>query len=278
MENLVFQTSLIAAFVAGMVALFAPCCISFLLPAYLGSVFKEKEKVMLMTLVFGLGIFVVLMPAVLGVSLVTQSLFRYHDTIYTIGGVIMLLISGVTLLGIKLPMPNIPGRSMNGKTDALSIFTLGIFSGLTSACCAPVLIGILAMTFLSPNFFGALSVGTMYVLGMVTPLLLISIFLSGKMPRVAFLRRPLASMKIMGKEYHIILSNLVASAMFFITGSLSLILLRRGVLSMEGTEQFTKMIQNAGGWANTMFGNNLPVNVLFLGGVAFLIYIVSKKV
>ena len=56
MEGLFFQTSLIAAFVAGMVALFAPCCITFLLPAYLGNVFKEKEKVLLMTLIFGLGI------------------------------------------------------------------------------------------------------------------------------------------------------------------------------------------------------------------------------
>lgn len=278
MENVVFQTSLIAAFVAGMVALFAPCCISFLLPAYLGSVFKEKEKVVLMTLVFGLGIFVVLMPAVLGVSLITQSLFRYHDTIYTIGGVIMLIVAGVTLLGIKLPMPNVSGGNMSGKTDVFSIFTLGIFSGLTSACCAPVLIGILAMTFLSPNFFGALSIGSMYVLGMVTPLLLISLFLSGKMPKLAFLRRPVASLKLFGKEFPIILSNLVASALFFITGSLSLILLGRGVLSMEGTEQFTKMIQNAGGWANSTFGSNLLVNILFLAGVAFLIYKISKKI
>ncbi len=278
MENLIFQTSLIAAFVAGMVALFAPCCISFLLPAYLGSVFKEKEKVMLMTLVFGLGIFVVLMPAVLGVSLVSQSLFRYHDTIYTLGGIIMLIVAGITFLGIKLPMPNISRGGMGGKTDVLSIFTLGIFSGLTSACCAPVLIGILAMTFLSPNFFGALSVGAMYVLGMVTPLLLISIFLSGKMPNVTILRQPMASLKIFGKEYPIILSNLIASAVFFITGSLSLILLREGRLSMAGTENVTKMIQNTGGWVNSMFGNNLLLNALFLGGVVFFIYKISKKI
>ena len=74
MENVLFQTSLIAAFVAGMVALFAPCCITFLLPAYLGSVFKEKEKVILMTLVFGAGIFTVLLPAVLGVAFISKFL------------------------------------------------------------------------------------------------------------------------------------------------------------------------------------------------------------
>ena len=46
----IFQISLVASFVAGMVALFAPCCITFC-SAYLGSVFKEKEKVLFMTLV-----------------------------------------------------------------------------------------------------------------------------------------------------------------------------------------------------------------------------------
>src|SRR3990167_9176281 len=132
METMLFQTSLIAAFVAGMVALFAPCCITFLLPAYLGSVFKEKEKVLLMTLVFGLGIFATLMPAVLGVALISQALFRYHDLIYLIGGWMMLMVAATTFLGIKMPMPALPGNSC--KTDVLSIFSLGIISGITSAC------------------------------------------------------------------------------------------------------------------------------------------------
>ena len=83
--ELIFQTSLIASFVAGMVALFAPCCITFLLPAYLGSVFKEKEKILLMTLIFGLGIAVTLLPAVLGVAIISKLLFRYHNIIYIIG-------------------------------------------------------------------------------------------------------------------------------------------------------------------------------------------------
>src|SRR3989344_5800762 len=176
MEQIVFQTSLIAAFVAGIVALFAPCCISFLLPAYLGNVFKEKEKVVLMTLVFGLGIFAVMMPAVLGVAALSKALFVYHDQIYYLGGVVMLAMAAITFLGIKLPMPSLGMRDPQ-KTDVLSVFTLGVFSGITSACCAPVLIGILTLTFLTPSFFGALSIGGMYVLGMVFPLLFIAAFL-----------------------------------------------------------------------------------------------------
>src|SRR3989304_2906146 len=218
----IFQISLIAAFVAGMVALFAPCCITFLLPAYLGSVFKEKEKVILMTLVFGAGIFVVLLPAVLGVAFVSKLLFRYHDIIYIFGGVIMLLVAVTTFLGLKLPMPNLDRFSVGNRTDVVSIFTLGMISGITSACCAPVLIGIMTLTFLSPSFFGALLVGGMYVLGMVVPLLLIAVFLSGRMPKMTILRRPITSINLFDKSYMVILSNVIASVVFLITGVVAL--------------------------------------------------------
>lgn len=277
METILFQTSLIAAFVAGMVALFAPCCITFLLPAYLGGVFKEKEKVLLMTLVFGLGIFVVMLPAVLGVALISKLTFRYHDPIYIAGGVVMLLVSIVTFLGIKLPMPHLPGSTQKEKPDILSVFTLGIFSGITSACCAPVLIGILALTFLSPNFFGALAIGGVYVLGMVTPLLLISLFLNDKMPKFSVLRRPVATITLFGRYTPLILSNLIGSAVFFITGILILVLSYKGSLSPDNMEVFTKTITNSAEWVNSLVGNNLALNIVFLVAILIFVYKIVKK-
>ncbi|MDP3973439.1 MAG: cytochrome c biogenesis protein CcdA [Candidatus Daviesbacteria bacterium] len=277
MENIFFQTSLIAAFVAGMVALFAPCCITFLLPAYLGSVFKEKEKVILMTLVFGAGIFVTLMPAVLGVALISKALFRYHDFIYILGGVVMIGVAVTTFLGIKLPMPNLPGTNIGSRTDVLSIFILGIFSGITSACCAPVLIGILTLTFLSPSFFGAILIGGMYVLGMVIPLLIISIFLSGKMSKMALLRKPFADLNFFGKTYVVVVSNLVASIVFLVTGLAALGLTVSGRLSAENMDIFTKTITNTLNNVNGIFGTNPLLNVLFLITVIALIYWAAKK-
>jgi len=277
MEQIVFQTSLIAAFVAGIVALFAPCCISFLLPAYLGNVFKEKEKVVLMTLVFGMGIFVVMMPAVLGVAALSKALFMYHDSIYFIGGIVMLVSAAITFLGIKLPMPSLPGRDTQ-KTDVFSVFTLGIFSGITSACCAPVLIGILTLTFLSPNFFGALAIGGMYVLGMVMPLLFIAVFLSGKMDRFAILRKPLFSFMFLGKKRIVILSSFVASVIFAITGIMILYLKAVGRLGMGDVDGFTKMITNASSFVNQYVGNNLPLNLIFVAVLVFVIYKISKKI
>ncbi|MBI2314744.1 hypothetical protein HYU93_01665 [Candidatus Daviesbacteria bacterium] len=278
MENVLFQTSLIAAFVAGIVALFAPCCITFLLPAYLGSVFKEKEKVILMTLVFGAGIFVVLMPAVLGVAFVSKLLFHYHNIIYIIGGLVMLAVAATTFLGIKLPMPNLNRFSNSGKTDVVSIFTLGIVSGITSACCAPVLIGIMTLTLLSPSFFGALLVGGMYVLGMVIPLLLISVFLSDKMPKLTILKKPLSTIDLFGKIYVISLSNLIASIVFLITGLLALGLTMTGKLSIENMDVFTKTITGALTNVNAAVGNNLILNVVFVGLLIGFIYWIAKKV
>lgn len=277
MENVFFQTSLIAAFIAGTVALFAPCCISFLLPAYLGGVFKEKEKVLFMTFVFGLGIFVVLMPAVLGISFISQLIFRYHESIYILGGIVMILVAITTFLGIKLPI-HVPGRNLTGKPDIFSIFVLGIFSGITSACCAPVLIGILAFAFLSPNYLGALLIGAMYVFGMVAPLLLISVFLSGKLTKLTILRRPIYVIKIFGKEYVLFLSNVIASFIFFITGFFTLLLVSTGRLSMVRSENFAKFIQKVGEIVDQYAGQNLLVNIIFLIFLIFILYKLVKKI
>ncbi|MBI4037072.1 hypothetical protein HY385_01470 [Candidatus Daviesbacteria bacterium] len=277
MENVLFQTSLIAAFIAGMVALFAPCCITFLLPAYLGSVFKEKEKVLFMTLVFGLGIFVVLLPAVLGVAFISKMLFRYHSTIYLLSGVVMLVVAAISLLGLKLPMPKLT-RNSNGRTDMVSIFILGVFSGITSACCAPVLIGLLSLTFLSPSFFGALLLGGIYVLGMVVPLLLMSIFLENRVDKLAILKRPVGSFKLFNKNYPLILSNLVAAGIFFITGTLTLFLTLTGRLSMEKMSGVSKSVENIGGWINTILGGNWVVNAIFLVVIILLFYKLFRKI
>lgn len=189
----------------------------------------------------------------------------------------MLIVALTTFLGIKLPMPHLPGSAPN-KTDVLSIFTLGIFSGITSACCAPVLIGILTLTFLSPNFLGAVAIGGMYVLGMITPLLLISVFLSGKMPASNFLRQRVLTINLLGRSYFVIVSNLIASLVFVITGILILTLTLNGQLAMTNVQGFTQTIQNSAWFINGLVGNNLAVNALFVLLVLFGLYLISKRV
>lgn len=229
-----------------------------------------------MTLVFGAGIFTFMMPAVLGVAAISKFLFVNHDAIYYTGGIVMILAAVITFLGLKLPMPNLPGANQQ-KADILSVFMMGIFSGITSACCAPVLIGILALTFLSPNFFGALAIGAMYVLGMVMPLLFIAVFLHGKITKFMFLRKPVISFMFFGKKRVIIVSNLIAGVIFLLTGMMIIYLKATGRLGMEDTEGFSKLIQEASNIVNQSFGGNVFINILFLITLIFLFYKISKK-
>ena len=88
--NLLLGTSIISAFIAGVAALFAPCCITVLLPSYLASIFRERYKVFLMTFIFFLGILTVFMPLGLGMAVLGQVFSRYHALIFTIGSVFLI--------------------------------------------------------------------------------------------------------------------------------------------------------------------------------------------
>ncbi|MDR9452291.1 MAG: cytochrome c biogenesis protein CcdA, partial [Acidimicrobiia bacterium] len=83
MEGIFLGGSLFAAFVAGGVALFAPCCIVFMFPAYLAAAVRNRRwRLVPLTLVFAAGIAVVLVPVTLGIGFLTRSLLQFHGPIY----------------------------------------------------------------------------------------------------------------------------------------------------------------------------------------------------
>jgi cytochrome c-type biogenesis protein len=239
-----FQLSLLASFIAGMVALFAPCCITFLLPAYFANVFKEKKRVVLMTFIYSLGIFTVMLPVVLGAKALSQTFFNLHDQTYIIGGLFLIFVGFGALLGFKLPMPHF--NFTKQADDPLSTYVLGVISGITSACCAPVLIGVLALSSLSPTMAQSLLVGFFYVLGMVTPLYLASLFIDKKnfLDNPVF-RKPFREVVLLGKIHTITVSNLVSFVMFVGIGLLTIFLSLSGKLGMNRSEEsVTQTIQN----------------------------------
>ena len=173
-SSLFFGGSVIAAIVAGAIALFAPCCISFMLPAYFASAFQNRRLLVAMTFLFGAGVATVILPIALGASLLRQIFTEWHPYIYTIGGIVLLGLAIFTLLGGQIHLPT-PGRRAGGKVGPLSVYSLGVFSGITSSCCAPVLAGVIALSSVAPSFAIALGLGTAYVFGMVAPLFAISL-------------------------------------------------------------------------------------------------------
>ena len=216
--ELLIGTSLFAAFVAGVAALFAPCCITVLLPSYFGSIFREKYKVFLMTFLFFLGILTVFLPLGLGFAALGQVLSRYHSVIFSIGGVFLFLLGAGMLLGKSFSLPFSVHPSLK-KHNAASVFTLGIFSGIATTCCAPVLAGVMALSTMAGSLFWGVLYTVSYVLGMVTPLFLIALFLdrydvAGRMHAA----NRSVSYRLGGKDVSLTVAQLISGVVFLLMG------------------------------------------------------------
>lgn len=174
--NLLVGGSILAAFFAGAVALFAPCCIAFLLPAYLASAVKGRRwRLFPLTLIFAAGLAVIIVPLTLGVGLLASTLTRFHTPLYLTGGLLMLVLGGVAVAGKSWSVPWLKRSPSLDRTDAVGVFGLGVFSGVASSCCAPVLAGVLALSALAGSLPGSMALGLAYVFGMVFPLFLIAL-------------------------------------------------------------------------------------------------------
>lgn len=222
--------SLIAAFVGGMVALFAPCCITFLLPSYLGAIFKEKKTVVLMTLIFGLGIATILVPTALGIRAIGETFLKYHTQTYIVGGIFMILLGAMELTGKKITLPMIHLTiDVTKHHDPLSVYLLGVFSGITSSCCTPVLAGILTLSFLSPTFLWAGLAGIFYVAGMVTPLVVLALLLE----KVNWTKLPQLRTKTIGLAgKQILATDTIAGILFIVVGITFSVLALTGNITM----------------------------------------------
>jgi len=235
METLIIA-SLITAFIAGIAALFAPCCITVLLPSYLGSIFREKRKVLLMTFVFFLGLLMVFLPLGLGAAGLGKILSKFHDPIFIIGGIFFIFLGTTILLGRHFSMP----FSVHPKlkiTNVGSVFTLGIFSGFATLCCAPVLAGVIALSVLPNSIFWGGLYSVIYAFGMVSPLFLVAYFLDKNnfAPKIMGSNKGLVY-SIGGKEINLSIADLVSGATFLFMGIFILYLAKTNQLAMGGGE------------------------------------------
>lgn len=219
--ELLLSASLIAAFIAGVAALFAPCCITVLLPAYFASIFRERYKVFLMTFIFFLGVLTVFLPIGLGAAALGQVFSRYHNTIFGIGGLFLLLLGFILITGKHFSLPFRVSPSLK-KHNAASVFALGIFSGIATTCCAPVLAGVLALAALPGSMLWGGLYTLSYVFGMVAPLFVISLFLD----KVDFtqkfnktFQKPI-EYSIGSKKFSITVSEAISGITFLVMGAL----------------------------------------------------------
>ncbi|GIG30739.1 cytochrome c biogenesis CcdA family protein [Cellulomonas marina] len=175
-SELLTTGSILAAFFAGGVALFAPCCIVFLAPSYLaGAVKNARWRLLPLTFVFAAGLAVVLVPITLGMSLLAGAIARYHGPLYWAGGLLMIALGALALSGRMWSLPSFLRAPDTTRGDTASFFALGVFSGIASSCCAPVLAGVMTLSVLSGSPIGGFTLGLAYVFGMVFPLFVMAL-------------------------------------------------------------------------------------------------------
>ena len=169
--DLLTTGSVVAAFLAGGVALFAPCCIVFLAPSYLAAAVKNRRwRLLPLTFVFAAGLALVLVPLTLGASVLAGAIARYHAPLYYAGGALMIGLAGLAVSGRMWSLPSFVRAPDTSRADTASFFALGVFSGIASSCCAPVLVGVMTLSALSASPAGGLVLGLACVFGMVFPL------------------------------------------------------------------------------------------------------------
>lgn len=236
LNSLFASASLIVAFFGGMVMLFAPCCITLMLPAYLGTVFKEKSKVMLMTLIFAAGVASIMLPLVLGARFLASFFSTYHFFVFAFGSLLMIGVGFMSLFDKTIPLPFVSKLQAPRATNAASAYVLGVISGISSTCCAPVLLGALALAALSPTMLQAAGVGLAYTFGIVFPLFVLSLFIEKELWKWTMkLRQKVLTFG----NFKVVLSNFISFLIFTTTGVLFLFFAMTNRLQMnEGTIDF----------------------------------------
>lgn len=139
---------------------------------------------------------------------------RFHEALYLGGAALLIAIGAMAVFGKnwKMAMPHFAVKG----TSAGEVFVLGALSGLTSACCAPVLAGVLVLSATAKSILVAVLLGFTYVLGMVFPLFALSLAAAKtKVFEAAFWQR-----EVRFGPWRTTVADLVAGVIFIAAGIL----------------------------------------------------------
>jgi cytochrome c-type biogenesis protein len=233
MGDLLTTGSVLAAFFAGGVALFAPCCIVFLAPSYLAVAVKNRRwRLLPLTFVFAAGLALVLVPITLGMSLVASTIANYHAPLYYTGGALMLALAGLSLSGRMVSLPSFLRAPDTTRGDSASFFALGVFSGIASSCCAPVLAGVMTLSALSGSAIGGVTPGLAYTFGMVFPLFVMALLWDRfRLGERRFLQAKPVRIRLAGKVLVTNTINIAVAAAFAVMGGFVIYLANTGQMT-----------------------------------------------
>jgi cytochrome c biogenesis protein CcdA len=210
-----FAGSAAAAYAAGLIAFFAPCCAAVMTPTYLAAIGQgSRWRVARMTALYVAGVAAVVWPITLGAGALSTLITRWHPLLFALGGLMMIAVAAALWRGSMLPIA-LPQPELRGSRG--SVFLLGCFSGAATACCAPVLAGAVALSAATGSWLGGALLGGVYILGLITPLLPLA-FAWGRMRER--LRDPRLTLRLGERVKQITLSRLLGTVVFAAFGAL----------------------------------------------------------
>src|SRR6266545_3603438 len=121
--------SLAAAFAAGMVAFFAPCCAGVMMPAYLAAIGGGRRmRVARLTAVYVAGVSVVVLPITLGAAALASYVSKWHPQMFTIGGLMLGIAYVAGMMTPLIPLALVYGKARNRVRDPKLTLRLGAYA------------------------------------------------------------------------------------------------------------------------------------------------------
>ncbi len=166
----------VAALVGGILALLSPCG-ALLLPSFFAYTFDRPGTLLARTGIFYAGLVTTLVPLGVSASSFTVFVRSNQETVVTIAGFVIVALGLLTAFGggFVLAGHRTQERGATSGTSSGSVYVLGAAYGLTGFCTGPILGSILVLAAAGGQpIRGGLLLGV-YALGMIVPLLLLSL-------------------------------------------------------------------------------------------------------
>ena len=208
--------SILAAFLGGIISLLSPCS-ALVLPSFFATTFHQRKKLLLNTLIFSLGILTVMIPLGLGLFSVLIFLNTYRHLITLVIGIFLVLEGLFQLTGRSLITFHLNSSIVKPKKNYFgATYSLGLASGIGAmSCVGPILGAIITLAANTPTIGGAMILLLAYTLGLVGPLLGLSLLWQKNSKKASSLLKgkliTLGSLKV-----HVV--NIVAGLLFIFLG------------------------------------------------------------
>ncbi len=165
---------LVGAFLGGVLSLLSPCSV-MLLPAFFAYAFTSPAKLLSRTGIFILGLLTTLVPLGVFSGIFGSLLGENRSLLITVVAGLIIVIGLIQLLGISLPGLSMREAAGTDRTSVVSVFLLGAVYAVAGVCTGPILGAVLMMASLGGSAgYGALLLAV-YALGMVFPLLVLTL-------------------------------------------------------------------------------------------------------